>query len=176
MFGRQKGAGEEELIFLEKGMETYTKVLNGAAKKAVDIIPGAGAAGGLGAALYAICETRHVSGSQYVMEALHLEEKIQNCDYVITGEGAMDAQSLEGKVPISIARIARRYEKPVIAFVGMSRGDEQAYYAQGITAIFCILKKMDTVKNMLKNAGRNLQFTVENFARVLKDCNRPKAE
>lgn len=172
LFGKQKGAMAEELETLEKGMENYAAVINKTVGRNIDELPGAGAAGGLGCALYAICKTDYVSGSKYIMDALHLEEKIQNCDYVITGEGSIDAQSLEGKVPISIAKIARRYEKPVVAFVGMSRGDNSAYYEKGITAIFCILRKVDSIQNILEDAGKNLQFSVENFVRILKSCGK----
>ena len=80
----------------------------------------------------------------------------------------MDAQSLEGKVPVGIARIARKYGKPVIAFVGMSKGESSRHYESGITAIFCILRKNDSIESILDSAEKNLEFAVENFARVIK--------
>ncbi len=172
VFGKQKGASKDDLEKLEQGMSNYAAVINRKLGRSIEELPGSGAAGGLGCALYAICEADYVSGSKYVMEALRVEEKIQRCDYVITGEGSIDAQSLEGKVPISIAQIASRYQKPVIVFVGMARGDNHAYYAKGITSIFCILKKLDSMQNILDQAGKNLLFSVENFARVLKSCGK----
>ncbi len=167
VFGTQKGASAQVLDELEQGMKNYARAINAACGREIDKLKGAGAAGGLGCALYAVCNACYTSGSQYVMNALNLEQKIKECDYVITGEGSLDAQSLEGKVPVGIARIAKKYKKPVIAFVGASQGENQALYEKGISAVFCILRRIDTMQNVLEHAQSNLQYTVENFARVL---------
>ena len=105
-----------------------------------------------------------------------MEEKIKECDYVLTGEGSLDAQSLEGKVPVGIAKIAKKYDKPVIAFVGMSKGESHAHYESGITAIFCILRKNDSIELIMDSAEQNLQFTVENFARIIKMQERQRVQ
>lgn len=168
VFGAQKGATAEMLDLLEEGMENYAAKMNEAAGKKISDIAGAGAAGGIGCALYGICDAEYISGSKYVMESIHLEEKIKECDYVLTGEGSMDSQSLEGKVPVSVAHIAQKYGKPVIAFVGMSKGESNRHYESGITAIFCILRKNDSIESILDNAEKNLEFAVENFARIIK--------
>lgn len=168
VFGEQKGATQEMMDELEAGMENYASKIDRASGRKISDMAGAGAAGGIGCALYAICNAKHISGSQYLIESMNLEEKIKECDYVLTGEGSLDAQSLEGKVPVGIARIAKKYDKPVIAFVGMSKGESGAHYESGITAIFCILRKNDSIELILDSAEQNLQFTVENFARIIK--------
>ena len=168
VFGAQKGATEEMLEELEQGMENYAARMNDAAGRKISDLAGAGAAGGIGCALYGICDAKYISGSQYLIESMNIEEKRKECDYVLTGEGSMDAQSLEGKVPVGIARIAKKYGKPVIAFVGMSKGESNQHYESGITAIFCILRKNDSIESILDSAEKNLEFAVENFARVIK--------
>lgn len=167
VFGPQKGALKEELPILEAAMEHYSKKINLAAGKNVADMDGAGAAGGLGCALFAISNAEFISGSEYVMKSLDMEEKVKICDYVITGEGAIDPQSLQGKVPIGIANLAKKYNKPVIVFVGKVSGSSEGFYDNGITAVFCILRGIKPMEEVLKEAEKNLQLTVENFARVL---------
>lgn len=167
VFGPQKGVTGHLLHELEMGMENFAGVLNQVTGFNVAELKGAGAAGGLGCALYAITDAQYISGSKYVMQALGLDERIAKCDCIITGEGSIDAQSLEGKVPIGIAKIARQYNKPVVAFVGMANGNNKEFYEKGITAIFCIVRKVEPMDHILERAADNLQCTVENFIRVL---------
>lgn len=167
LFGPQKGVCGEMLKRLENGMKNYAEKLNKATDRVVDSIPGAGAAGGMGAALYAICDTQYVNGAKYVMQAMRLEEKIQECDCVITGEGSIDSQSLQGKVPVEIARLAARHQKPVIVFAGVFKGDNSVFYKEGVTAIFSIVRKIEALEITLDEAEENLRVAVENFARIL---------
>lgn len=167
VFGPQKGVCVEMLKNLEDGMNNYAVKLNEAAGRAVDILPGAGAAGGIGAALYAICAAQYVNGARYVMQAIGLEEKIRRCDYVITGEGSLDSQSLQGKVPVEIAKLAAKNQKPAIIFAGVFQGDNRVFYREGITAVFSIIRKLDTLETTLGAAEENLRVAVENFVRVL---------
>lgn len=167
VFGSQKGVSDGMMPRLEHAMENYADWLGRASGRKIDELPGAGAAGGIGAALYAICEAQFVSGAQYVMQALELEDKVRCCDCVITGEGSFDSQSLQGKVPVGIARLANRYHKPVVVFAGMTKGDNKAFYSEGITAAFSIIRKLDTLETTLAEAEDNLQVSVENFAKVL---------
>jgi glycerate kinase len=167
VFGPQKGVTKNELPVLEAAMEHYSQKINEVIGKNVADMEGAGAAGGLGNALFAISKTEFVSGAEYVMKSLELEEKIKECDYVITGEGAIDSQSLQGKVPISISNIAKRYQKPVIVFVGKISGPMDEIYRNGVTAIFCILRGLKPMQKIFEEAEENLQLAVENYVRVL---------
>ncbi|MDO4445489.1 MAG: glycerate kinase [Bacillota bacterium] len=167
IFGPQKGVTEESLERIEAGMEHYAEKITGAVGRDVASMKGAGAAGGIGFALFAVSDARFCSGADYVMEALCLEEKIKNCDFVITGEGSIDAQSLQGKVPVRVARIAQKYKKPVYVFAGRQKGSMELFYEAGITAVFSILRSLKSMEEVLEEAPENLRCTVENFARVL---------
>lgn len=169
VFGPQKGATDRTLPMLEAGMEHYAGLLDHEAGQELSGRSGTGAAGGLGYGLLAICQAEFVSGSEYVMRELKLEEKIRQADYVITGEGAMDAQSLGGKVPISVAKVAQKYHKPVVVFVGKLTGDMAPYYESGITAVFSILRGIKPIEELLAEGEANLSIAAENFVRVLCD-------
>jgi len=169
IFGPQKGATDRTLPMLEAAMEHYAGLIDHEAGLELSGRSGTGAAGGLGYGLLAVCQAEFVSGSEYVMRELKLEEKIRQTDYVITGEGAMDVQSLGGKVPISVAKVARKYQKPVVAFVGKLTGDMEPYYESGITAVFSILRGVKPMKELLAEGEANLSIAAENFVRVLSE-------
>lgn len=113
IFGPQKGASSESLPQLENALEHIATLL-----KADHDFPGAGAAGGLGFGLKTFCQAELVSGFDLVAQALNLEEKIAAADIVITGEGSLDAQSLDGKGPIGLAKLARAAGKKTIGIAG----------------------------------------------------------
>ena len=168
VFAPQKGAKPEDLEFLEAGMKNYAQVVEQYCGRELSLMEGSGAAGGIGFALYAISDAAFTSGSLFVIKALGLEEKIKRCDYVITGEGSIDSQSLGGKVPIGIARLAKKHNKPLLVFAGRIGKHTKELYEQGITAIFCILKGLDSLERTLNHGEYNLQWTVENVMRLLK--------
>ena len=103
-------------------------------------VPGAGAAGGLGAALLALgAELR--SGVETVLDLIGFDERVRDVDLVITGEGNMDEQSAAGKAPVGVARRVKRYGKPVIAVVGGRADNLDAVYGQGIDLVLPICRK-----------------------------------
>lgn len=119
MFAPQKGATPEEVAHLEAALSH----LSGKVRDDLDGVdhahtPGAGAAGGLGYGLLTFCGAKIRPGFDLVAEILHLEEAVANADLVLTGEGSLDVQTLEGKGPAGVGALARRYGKPVIAFGG----------------------------------------------------------
>lgn len=119
VFGPQKGILAHDLDNYDKEMEHYAKVVNEATKTKQHYTPGAGAAGGIGFALYSFLNASFQSGFQLLAEKGNLENKIKNADLIITGEGKFDSQSLQGKVPIGISRLAKKYQTPVIIFAGI---------------------------------------------------------
>lgn len=167
VFGPQKGVTKDSLSRIEAGMKHYAEKVMQAVGRDAASMEGSGAAGGIGFALFTVSDARFCSGADYVMEALELEEKIKDCDFVITGEGSIDSQSLQGKVPVRVAHMAKKYEKPVYVFVGRQKGSMELFYENGVTAVFSILRSLKTVDEVLNEAGENLRCTVENFARVL---------
>ena len=125
IFGPQKGATEDELDILERALTRLAEVI--AEEFGFDYRdqPGAGAAGGLGFGLMSFCSAKTRPGFDVVAEAVGLESKMKDADLVITGEGSLDRQTLEGKTPAGVARLARRLGKPVFAIVGRAINDRE---------------------------------------------------
>lgn len=125
------GARAQGLLRTSEGARTFGSVLG---------VPGAGAAGGLGAALLALgAELR--SGVETVLDLVGFDERVRDVDLVITGEGNMDEQSAAGKAPVGVARRAKRYGKPVVAVVGGRADNLDAVYEQGIDLVLPICRK-----------------------------------
>ena len=121
-------------------------------------VPGAGAAGGLGAALLALgAELR--SGVETVLDLIGFDERVRDADLVITGEGNMDEQSAAGKAPVGVARRAKRYGKPVVAVVGGRADNLDAVYGQGVDLVLPVCRKPMSLEEAL-----GMQETVANLA------------
>ncbi len=124
-FGPQKGATPEQLEILERALtslaDTVTRELGCDFRRN----PGAGAAGGLGFGLMSFCSAQLQPGFDVVADAVELEEKIKSADVVITGEGKLDSQTLEGKAPAGVAQLARKFGKRVFAVVGRATPDQK---------------------------------------------------
>lgn len=124
-------ARAQGLLRVPEGVRTFGSVLG---------VPGAGAAGGLGAALLALgAELR--SGVETVLDLIGFDERVRDADLVITGEGNMDEQSAAGKAPVGVARRAKRYGKPVVAVVGGRADNLDAVYGQGVDLVLPICRK-----------------------------------
>ena len=129
-------------------------------------VPGAGAAGGLGAALLALgAELR--SGVETVLDLVGFDERVRDVDLVITGEGNMDEQSAAGKAPVGAARRAKRYGKPVVAVVGGRADSLDAVYGQGVDLVLPICRKPMDLERALdpQEAATNLICAGEAAAR-----------
>lgn len=125
------GARAQGLLRVPEGVRTFGSVLG---------VPGAGAAGGLGAALLAL-GAELCSGVETVLDLVGFDERVRDVDLVITGEGNMDEQSAAGKAPVGVARRAKRYGKPVAAVVGGRADNLDAVYEQGIDLVLPICRK-----------------------------------
>jgi glycerate kinase len=126
VYGPQKGATEEQLEVLEKALARLAEVV--AKDLGVDFRdqPGAGAAGGLGFGLMSFCGATVRPGFDVVAEAVDLEAKMRDADLVITGEGKLDRQTLSGKTPAGVARVAQKLGRRVFAIVGCVSEDREA--------------------------------------------------
>ncbi|SUW62499.1 Glycerate kinase [Buttiauxella agrestis] len=167
VFGPQKGATPAIVRELDLALEHYAKII--ARDLNVDVLElsGGGAAGGMGAALYAFCHAQLRQGIEIVTEALKLDEIVRDADLVITGEGRIDSQSIHGKVPIGVAKIARRYNIPVIGIAGSLTADVGVVHEHGLDAVFSVLYSICTLEDALKNAGENLRMASRNIAATL---------
>ncbi|MCT3342633.1 glycerate kinase [Lactobacillus johnsonii] len=167
VFGLQKGATPEMVEKLENNLQHYAKIVKRDLNKDVASVSGAGAAGGLGAGLMAFttCEMRQ--GVDLAIEVTKLEEKIRDTDYVFTGEGGTDFQTKFGKTPYGVAKLGKKYHKPVISLAGYLGEGIDSLYSEGFTAIFGIIPGACDLSTALKNGPSNVARTTENIVRLL---------
>ena len=167
VFGPQKGATPEMVEKLENNLQHYAKIVKRDLNKEVALVSGAGAAGGLGAGLIAFttCEMRR--GVDLAIEVTKLEEKIRDADYVFTGEGGTDFQTKFGKSPYGVAKLGKKYHKPVISLAGYLGEGIDSLYSEGFTAIFGIIPGACDLSTALKNGPSNVARTTENIVRLL---------
>ncbi len=168
VFGPQKGATPEMVAGLDTNLIRYASVINRDLGVRVESVPGAEAAGGMGAALLAFLDAQLRPGIEIVMEAVGLEAAVQDADLVITGEGRIDSQTIHGKTPIGVARMAKRFGKPVIGIAGCLSTDAGVVHAHGIDAVFSVLSQVCTVEEALTNAAVNVRTASRNIAATLK--------
>lgn len=167
IFAPQKGATKEMVEILESSLKNYADKIKEQFNIDISNIPGAGAAGGLGGGLLAFLNGDLKSGIELVINHTGLEEKIKNSDYVITGEGSLDKQTIFGKTPIGVSRIAKKYNVPAIAIAGKIGNDISDIYDEGVVAVFSILQKVTSLEKALEDGIENLEKTLENIARLL---------
>lgn len=168
VFGPQKGATAETIDLLDTALAHYARII--ARDLGVDVLElaGGGAAGGMGAALYAFCGAQLRRGIEIVTDALQLDEYVADADLVITGEGRIDSQTIHGKVPVGVAKVAKRYNKPVIGIAGSLTADVGIVHEHGLDAVFSVIYTICTLDEALKNAAENVRMTARNVAATLK--------
>ncbi|CAP54568.1 glycerate kinase [Gluconacetobacter diazotrophicus] len=164
IFGPQKGAMPDMVRRLDDNLALYARAIAAATGNRVDTVPGAGAAGGMGAAALAFLGGVLRPGVDIVMDALGLDAIVADADLVITGEGRIDGQTVHGKAPIGVARIARRHGRPVIGIAGALGADAAAVHAHGIDAVFSVVNRPCTLEEALAEAATNVRATSRNIA------------
>lgn len=155
VFGPQKGADPESVAVLEDRLTIWAAELAKVAGRTVDADPGAGAAGGLGAALIALGGRRE-SGASIIAEHTGLREDLAAADLVVTGEGRFDDQSLHGKVVSALAAGARWRRIPVIVLAGQVALEQAALEPAGITAAFSLADHSGSVRRAIEDAADQL--------------------
>ncbi len=170
IYGPQKGASPENIALMDKWMGDYARISKEKYSHADANAPGAGAAGGMGFAFLTFTNATLESGIEIVLAETKLEDYIAKADLVITGEGRLDGQTVMGKAPVGVARIAKKYNKPVLAFAGCVTPEATACNEHGIDAFFPILRGVVTLSEAMepKNARQNMIDTVEQAMRLLK--------
>ena len=167
VFGPQKGATPEMVKQLDQCLQRLAEVLQRDLGEDVAGVPGAGAAGGLGAALLAVLGGQLRPGCEVVMDAINLEAVLDGADLVVTGEGRTDGQTVYGKAPIGVARVAARCGVPVIALSGCLTPDSAAVHEHGIAAVFSAVRRPCTVEEALRDAAVNVRSAAYNVASAL---------
>ena len=171
VFGPQKGATPEMVAQLDVALANFSRVTRAYGDSSdASIFPGAGAAGGLGFGFKAFLNAELVPGVDLILNETRLEDFIRDADIVITGEGRLDGQTVMGKAPIGVARLAKKHGKRVLAFSGILGDGVEAVNDAGIDAYFPILRKLVSLEEALdvRNAAANLAATVEQTFRILK--------
>lgn len=168
IYGPQKGATEEMVEQLDKALANYDSVLARVTGRDVKDIPGAGAAGGIGAGLLHCFDAFLEKGVEIVLQETDFYKRASEADLVITGEGKIDAQSIYGKTPIGVAQAAKAQGiKKVIAFCGTLGKDYELVYDAGIDAVFSIAEGPCTLDEALTRGPEFLEAAARNVARVL---------
>ncbi|KKD60373.1 glycerate kinase [Grimontia sp. AD028] len=168
VFGPQKGATPEMVNTLDANLAIYADIMKSELGSDVKNCAGAGAAGGMGAALMGIFNADLRPGIEIVMDAVNLSEQLKDADLVITGEGRIDSQTIRGKTPIGVARCAKQFNLPVIGIAGSITQDSVVVYDHGIDALFSVVSGACTLEDALANAKKNVELTAQNVARTLK--------
>ncbi|MGF1772036.1 glycerate kinase [Vibrio wakamikoensis] len=164
VFGPQKGATPEMVETLDSNLARYAEVIKSTNGRDVVNTAGAGAAGGLGAALLGLFDAELRPGIQIVMDAVNLSEVVKDADLVITGEGRIDSQTIHGKTPIGVARTAKQYDIPVIAIAGSTAKDCEVVHEHGIDAAYSVVLGATDLPTALKEAAFNVEMTSRNIA------------
>ena len=168
VFGPQKGATPEMVQVLDANLARFARIVERDLGVAVDQVPGAGAAGGMGAAMLAFFGATLKPGIEIVTAAVDLDAHVRDADLVITGEGRIDFQTVHGKTPIGVARVAKRHGKPVIGIAGSLGANVGVVHEHGIDAVFSVLSKPCTLDEALRDAAANVELTARNVAAVLR--------
>jgi len=166
IYGPQKGASEEDLPVLDKILENYGKKVEKVLNTNLIHKKGAGAAGGMGLALIAFCEAKMMSGIDEILKLLPIEEQMEKASLVITGEGKIDGQSLQGKAPIGVAKLAKKHHLPVIAIVGSADYDLSKVYNEGIDLVLEIINKPMVLEESLAQTPELVERAAEKAYRV----------
>ena len=165
IYGPQKGATEEIVKILDNGLINLSKVVN----NTYENTPGAGAAGGLGYGFMTFLGGKLESGIDIILKEINLEEGIKDADVVVTGEGRLDAQTIMGKAPIGVAKLAKKYSKKVIALGGSLTNDAYKVNEHGIDAVFSIVNEPMTLEKAMESevAKFNLKMTAKQIFNLM---------
>ncbi|MGF1758434.1 glycerate kinase [Photobacterium sagamiensis] len=167
VFGPQKGATPEMVEQLDANLARYADIIKTQLGRDVKDMAGAGAAGGLGAALLGLLNASLRPGIDIVMDAVNLTEIVSDADLVITGEGRIDSQTIHGKTPIGVARTAKKFHLPVIGIAGCLSSDCNVVYDHGIDAVFSVVPRAMELSDAMDEAAFNVQMTARNVAAML---------
>ena len=178
IYGPQKGATETIITDMDAWLSRYAALTATHFKNADPDFPGAGAAGGLGFAFLSYLGASLTSGIELVIRVTELEAQMKDADIVITGEGRLDAQSCMGKAPIGVAKAAKKYGKPVIAFSGAVKRDATRCNEHGIDAYFPILRTPCTTEEAMEpqTAYENLRDTAVQAFRLIRTFSKSRED
>ena len=168
IFGPQKGADPDMVLFLDEGIKRLAEVMKEDLGQDIARTPGTGAAGAMGAGMVAFFGSRLQMGIETVLDTVHFADVISDADMVFTGEGKLDSQSLRGKVVIGVAKRAKLQKVPVTVIVGGADRDVAAAYDMGVTAVFPINRLPEDFSISRHKSVENMTLTADNILRLIK--------
>jgi glycerate kinase len=168
VYGPQKGATKEMVVELDAALAQYAQVIERDLNRSVRDIPGAGAAGGLGAGLIAFLNAELRPGAQIVLEAVRLEEHLRVADLVITAEGQIDEQTAYGKSIGAVASLAKRYRLPVLALAGSLGTQYRSVYPLGVDAVMALPSRPLTLEYAMEHAAELVSDATERALRLMQ--------
>lgn len=166
VYGPQKGATPEMVRTLDQALSHFAKMSAATLGKDVSEYPGTGAAGGLGFALIAYCKAKFEAGIDLVLDVCGFEKELEEADLILTGEGRIDGQSVQGKVLYGIGTRAKEQGVPVVAIGGAVRSDSEALLAHGITAMFSIANGPMTLEYAMEHGYELIAQVTKNAVRI----------
>jgi len=167
VFGPQKGASATDVELLEAGLTKFRDVVLNKTGKDMAVIKHGGAAGGVAASLHTFLNARLVNGIDYFLEATGFEKELEKADIVITGEGSIDEQTLQGKGPFGVAKRAKEFSLPVIAFAGRVTISPDQSSQQYFDRFISINENTDDLEAAMKNTYMNLEKAAERLGDLL---------
>ncbi|EJS63719.1 glycerate kinase [Bacillus cereus] len=174
VFASQKGATVEMQKELDENLKHYANILKRYLSFDVSKISGAGAAGGMGAAVIAVLKGNLRKGIEIVLDYTNFDKHIEGADLIITGEGRIDEQTAYGKAPVGVAERAKYFHIPVIAIGGSVSPNYPVVYEKGIDAVFSITASPMTLEEAYKVAEENIEMTAKNIAAVWKIASKKR--
>ena len=170
VFGPQKGADTVMIKRMDTSLASYAALCQKQFPNADPEVPGTGAAGGLGFAFLTFLSASLEPGIQIILDETRLCDDVKDADLVITGEGRLDGQTVMGKAPIGVAKLAKQFGKPVVGLSGCVTRDASACNAAGIDAFFPILRSVVSLKEAMSSetASENMKDTAEQVFRLLQ--------
>ncbi|MGB6371015.1 MAG: glycerate kinase [Atribacterota bacterium] len=168
IYGPQKGATPEIIKELDESLAYFAEIIKRDLNKDIKDIPGAGAAGGLGASLIAFLDAELRPGIEIMIEIVKLEQVIKDADLVITGEGKIDSQTIYGKAPIGVAKIAKRYNIPVIAIAAIIGDDAGIVHQYGISSLISVSAQPMRLDESVSNKVLLIKNSIKQSMRAIK--------
>lgn len=165
VYGEQKGASKKEIAFLDKGLVHFNKVIKEKLKKDFALVPGAGAAGGTAYGLKTFFDATYVSGVDFLLELAEVPKIIENqkINYIVTGEGKIDSQTIHGKLVNGVVKMARKYKIPVVAICGKLDIDANELKKLGVQKVMQTYSPSKGVKYSMENASQLIEELIEDY-------------
>ncbi|MFA5514194.1 MAG: glycerate kinase [Sphaerochaetaceae bacterium] len=168
IFAPQKGADSQMVKELDDNLRKLALLIKRDLKIDISSLKGGGAAGGCGSAMVAFFNSKLEMGIEVLLDTIEFDSLIKDADFIFTGEGKIDTQSLRGKVVSGVAKRAKRNNIPLIALVGDIGDDIQEFYDMGVSAIFSINRVAKEYKEVANRAPSDLKLTLDNLMRFLQ--------